>query len=197
MYVDIKKNTIEECLEYWSKPKDHNVPENYNIRQGVTIKRSQFLVKLFKDYKVLKNDKIIELGCNCGRNLYYLDKEGYNNLTGIDINDNAIKKSKIFFPDLKINLIKNSIEDCVLKAHDNQFDVLFSMAVIQHVSLDSNWIFKHLCRITKNYIILIELDLYRNYKKLIEESSQFKLIERLSCVEAGLSKYKCNIFKKG
>ncbi len=38
------------------------------------------------------DDRILEMGCNCGINLYYMDQVGYTRLMGLEINPNAIKK---------------------------------------------------------------------------------------------------------
>lgn len=191
---DIKKNTLEECLSHWENPKDHNQPENYN-RQG-TSQRSKYLYGLLKKYKINTNSKILEIGCNCGRNMNYIYSKGYNKLTGIEINANAINLQKELFPNLKANLINSSIEDCILNLKDNSFDIVFTMAVIQHIHLDSNWIFGHIARINKKWLIIIELDLYRNYKKIFGKLG-YKQSEIRSCkLIKGLEKYKARIFKK-
>lgn len=193
---DIKKNTLEECQIYWKNEaeKGHNKSENYNREH--TQQRSRYLLGLLKKYSINEKSSVIELGCNCCRNLNHLFENGYKNITGIEINSIAINQTrKKFFPELEANLINSSIEDVILKIK-NQFDVVFSMAVLQHVSLDSNWIFEHIARITKEYIIFIELDLYRDYEKLISPFG-FSLIERTNCTKIkGLEKYKANIFKR-
>jgi SAM-dependent methyltransferase len=196
MKYDIKNNTLEECQEYWENEaeKGHNKSENYNRIH--TQQRSKYLLGLLKKYSIKENSSILELGCNCCRNLNHLFSNNYKNLTGIDISKKALSTKEKFFPELKANLINSSIEDHILKFHDNEFDLVFSMAVLQHVSLDSNWIFEHIARIAKEYIIFIELDLYRNYENLISKFG-FSLIERRNCTQIkGLEKYKANIFKR-
>jgi len=193
MNYDIRKNTLEECLEHWSNPQDHNLAENYNGPQ--CKQRSKYLVSIFKKYKIPKNN-ILEIGCNCCRNLNKLHDHKYKNLTGIEISKKAIEKQKEFFPKLKVTLINNTIEDCILKFKDNQFETTFTMAVLQHIHIDSNWIFEHIARITNKNIILIE-EPVRNYKKIFE-SYGFTLIDKRNCNKIeGLVKYKCFIFKKG
>ena len=194
MDYDIKKNTLEECLNHWANPKDHNQPENYN--KTYTSQRSKYLYGLLKKYKIPTTSKILEIGCNCCRNLNYIYSKGYNKLTGIEINKNAIELQKELFPKLKVNIINNSIEDYILYLNDNKFDVVFTMAVIQHIHLDSNWIFEHISRINKKWLIIIELDLYRNYKEIFENIG-YEQIEVRSCrLIKGLEKYKARIFKK-
>jgi len=194
MDYDIKKNTLEECLNHWANPQDHNQPENYN--KSYTSQRSKYLYGLLKKYKIPTTSRILEIGCNCCRNLNYIYSKGYNKLTGIEINKNAIDLQKELFHKLKANIINSSIEDYILKIQDNKFDVIFTMAVIQHIHLDSNWIFEHIARINKKWLIIIELDLYRNYEKIFTNLG-YEQIEVRSCrLIKGLEKYKARIFKK-
>jgi SAM-dependent methyltransferase len=194
MEYDIKKNTLEECLNHWANPKDHNQPENYN--KSYTSQRSKYLYGLLKKYKIPVTSKILEIGCNCCRNLNYIYSKGYTKLTGIEINKNAVELKKKLFPKLKANIINSSIEDYILYLNDNKFDVIFTMAVIQHIHLDSNWIFEHIARINKKWLIIIELDLYRNYESIFTNLG-YEQIEVRSCkLIQGLEKYKARIFKK-
>lgn len=193
MNYDIKNNTLEECLNHWRNPKDHNSSENYN--KSHTQQRSIYLTNIFKKY-IHNKSKILEIGCNCCRNLSYLYNANYHNLYGIEINENALSLSRKFFNNLdNVVLINSAIEDFILNFKDNEFDVVFTMAVLQHIHVDSNWIFEHIARISKQYIILIELET-RDYKKIFEKFN-FKQIERRSChLIKGLKKYKTIILKR-
>ena len=62
---------------------------------------AKFLLNKVKKYSLSKNSKILDLGCNVGRHLNFLKKNGYRNLYGVDIGKLAIKNSKKFFPNLK------------------------------------------------------------------------------------------------
>jgi SAM-dependent methyltransferase len=193
MNYDINENTIEECLNHWKNPTDHNIADNYNKKNAQ--QRSRYLTGMFDKYSINKKSNILEIGCNCGRNLNYLFNAGYKNLNGIEINADAFEKMKEFFPDLKVNCINGSIEDNILFYKDNEFDIIFTMAVIQHIHTDSNWIFEHISRICKTYLILIEFDT-RDYEKIFSELG-FTLIEKRNCSKIkGIEKYKFRIFKK-
>lgn len=57
----------------------------------------RFFVKKFLN-EINLTDRIIDLGCGKGRNLYYLKKIGFKNLTAIDINEfKEINKNYINF----------------------------------------------------------------------------------------------------
>ncbi|MCB2295821.1 class I SAM-dependent methyltransferase [Clostridium algoriphilum] len=56
-------------------------------------------------YDINLNNKIIDLGCGKGRNIYYLDKLGFENITAVDINKfNEIDINKFNF--VQADLIK-------------------------------------------------------------------------------------------
>jgi len=45
-----------------------------------------------------QNGKILEIGCNVGRNLNHLYENGFKQLTGIEISENAINALKRMYP---------------------------------------------------------------------------------------------------
>lgn len=56
-----------------------------------------------------KDSKIIDVGCNMGILLNRLDKQGYTNLSGIDINTSSVKKGKITYPNISDKI---EVQDC-------------------------------------------------------------------------------------
>lgn len=188
---DIKKNTIDECLDYWDDPKDHNIPENYRDKD----QRSRYLVSMLRRYNIPEKSKILEIGCNCCRNLDFLYRDNYKKLTGLEISRRALEAQKDFFPGLKAELIHSSIEDHILKFKTNEFNFTFSMAVLQHIHRDSDWIFSHIARITKGWVMFIESD-DRNYNKIMEANG-FTLLDKRNCnMIKGLQVYKMRIYQK-
>ena len=83
-YVGIKKRkvdtkSLDEILNYWRQPQDgHNLPTNYLNNPKAHI-RSQSLLKVLEKY-ASRDARILEPGCNVGRNLNYLFKCGFTNL---------------------------------------------------------------------------------------------------------------------
>ena len=56
----------------------------------ITRGRTRFLLKI-ADRFISKNDSILEIGCNVGRNLNALYLNGFRDLSGIEINERAIR----------------------------------------------------------------------------------------------------------
>ena len=70
--IDDDSKPIEEVHKYWENPQDGtNQPKNYVI--GVS--KSEYLFDKIKQFN--KEFKILEIGCNVGRNLDYLYQQGY------------------------------------------------------------------------------------------------------------------------
>lgn len=146
----------------------------------------------------------MEVGCNVGRNLKYLYDHGYVNLSGIEISEEAIKELKKSYPELAQNaeLLHGSVEDVIRTKHDNEYDMIFTMAVLEHIHSDSDWILEEMVRVTSQYIMTIEAEdvsIYRffkrNYRKVFEGLGM-KQIYETTCEDAGLSEYVLRVFKK-
>ncbi len=65
----IERKSLEQVHEYWRAPPDaNNAAHRY---AEVSPARSEALVQVVERY-VPKQGKILEVGCNAGRNLHYL-----------------------------------------------------------------------------------------------------------------------------
>ncbi|KJJ86086.1 Pseudaminic acid biosynthesis-associated methyltransferase [Candidatus Omnitrophus magneticus] len=76
-----------------------------------------------------KNIKIIEVGSNVGNQLLLLQKLGFKNLYGIEINEYAVENAKT--RSHGINIIQGSAFDMPFK--DGYFDVVFTAGVLIHI----------------------------------------------------------------
>ncbi|MCD4761751.1 methyltransferase domain-containing protein [bacterium] len=97
----------------------------------------------------LKIKDILEVGCNIGNQLGLLQKQGYKNLYGIEINEYAVAKAKQHTKN--INIIKGSAFD--LPFRGNYFDLVFTAGVLIHVSPKNiKQAIKEIYRVSKKYI---------------------------------------------
>jgi len=173
--------TRDEILNFWKNPNDINLPETYILGQ-----RSLLLSELFKQTDIKLDYSILELGCNVGRNLNYLFSKGYKNLSGIEINLNAKPIMERIFPHIYeyATIYWNSIEDTIMQ----QVDVIFTMAVLEHIHPDSEWIFEEIKNRLDKYLITIEDEnvvsdrhFVRNYKDVFENLGLTQIYEQ-NCV---------------
>lgn len=167
----------DELHGYWRNPDKMNDPATY-LESG---KRSEYLVSLVKQH-ASADASIIELGCNVGRNLHYLWEAGYRNLSGVEINEQAIKLMRERFPDMQPTIYQGALEDRVKDL--GRYDLVFTMAVLEHIHRDSEWVFKEMARITQKCLITIEDEknvserhFPRNYRQIFESLGMRQVYE--------------------
>ena len=128
-----------------------------------------------------KNSKILDLGCNVGRHLNNLHQRGMTNLHGVDAMSPALDMMADTFPETyaAVNLEHNLFQGFLSKEESNSFDIVYSHgATIQlvHPSFD---VVQHLCRITREYVVLIHQetlqDQYPRFWHLEFEKNGFHL----------------------
>lgn len=95
--------------------------------------RRDIIFKLLLQLKVNYYSKIMDLGCAGGHLIYFLEKKGFRNISGIDISKEAIKKCR------ENSLRKTFVRNCVdTKFKDEEFDVLIASDILEHIKADSN-----------------------------------------------------------
>jgi pseudaminic acid biosynthesis-associated methylase len=123
------------------------------------------ITKLEINNKVLKDlsrdIKILEVGCNYGAQLRGLQRMGFKNLYGVELQDYAVEESKKAFAGL--NIISASGFDLPFK--DKFFDLVCTNGVLIHISPDSHYSFmKEIYRCSCKYIMGWEY-----YSDVVEE----------------------------
>lgn len=154
-------------IDYWLNPTPENLPHEYLKDAG----RSKMLVDVIKHKIGLEHDRtILEVGCNVGRNLRYLDKAGYTQLAGVDVNPKALELAKV-----ECCYMLGAIEE-VLPRIKQPYGLVFTMAVLQHIPPENDSVFEHVARLGKYNLLVIEDEIShhgtrhfpRNYKDVFE-----------------------------
>ncbi|MEF8780662.1 MAG: class I SAM-dependent methyltransferase [Haloferacaceae archaeon] len=101
---------------------------------------------------------VLELGCSSGRHLAALHEHGFDDLAGIDLNEEAFAVMRETYPDLAAaaSLYHGSIEEIVGTFDDGAFDAVYSVETLQHVHPDSTWVFEEIARIADHLLVTIE-----------------------------------------
>lgn len=110
-------------LKYLEKNKDKIFAElraktNYFVRSGI-------LLEYIKN-NIGKHEKIIEIGCGDGKLAKLLRKNGYENLTLLDIDDYLLDDLKRFLLNIDVSREKIPFEN-------ENIDVILAMAVVEHL----------------------------------------------------------------
>jgi pseudaminic acid biosynthesis-associated methylase len=113
-YTDRNSLTGEQVDNLWKK--------NYGVSR--TEINQRFLQDIPKDARIL------EVGCNLANQLLLLQKLGYTNLHGIEVQAYALEQAKA--RSCGLNLIQASAFDIPYK--DGYFDLVFTSGVLIHIS---------------------------------------------------------------
>ncbi len=212
-YADMsekEKLSKEQVLEFWKNPINDNTNKNENNDPEHYLsgeKRSRYLVELIKRH-LHKEAKILEIGCNVGRNLHYLYETGYNNLNGIEINDNAVQVMHKNYPELygSVGIYNCPVESIITSFSDEAYDLVFTMAVLEHIHYESDFIFSEIARVAKRCIITIEDEkttwsnrhFPRNYKEVFEKIGNWVQIYDMNCGGINIldDRFWVRVFKK-
>ncbi|SFR70149.1 class I SAM-dependent methyltransferase [Halogeometricum limi] len=118
---------------------------------------SETLATVFEHY-VDEDAAVLEVGCSSGRHLAHLRSHGFENLTGIDLNEASFDVMREYFPELAETgtFYTGAIEDVVADFDDDAFDVVYSVETLQHVHPDDAWVFEELTRISSDLLITAE-----------------------------------------
>lgn len=185
--------SVGEVHDYWRSPDDgDNRPEEYLEGEG----RCELLLELL-GMRVGRDGAILELGCNVGRNLNALARVGYENLTGIEISGRALDVGRAHFASLKgVELINGTLEEELVKLKKRGYDLVYSMAVLEHVHSESEAVFAQIARISGRYVVTIEDERYeswrhfpRNYRKVFEGLGMEQIEEKNCLGIDGLNSY--------
>ena len=100
------------------------VNESYAQQTGITVE--DIFQRFFND--IDRKSKILEVGCNVGLNLEMLQKMGFNNLHGIELNKKALQIAQE--RNQKVIFVNSSIEDYQSK---EKYDLVYTAGVLIHI----------------------------------------------------------------
>ena len=148
--------------------------------------RSRFLVELVKKH-ANPEAVIFEIGCSVGMNLNALWNAGFKNLAGLEINEKAVERFKVLYPEVVnsgVKIIVSSIEQSIKLLPDKEYDVVVAVRTLAHVHKSSDWVMNEIARITKDILITIEVEtpqdwkhFPRNYKDVFEACGMIQIEE--------------------
>ena len=157
--------------EYWAK-RHLKKDSDWNYEHGV-LKDDEWVAGYWESrhhqhrplliqklYKYNPFNGLLEIGCNCGPNLYLLAKAMPEvKMQGIDINPRAIQKGRELLAAADINNVNLTIgrADELAQFADKSFDVVFTDAVLIYIGPDKiEKVIKEMLRLSRLAPILLE-----------------------------------------
>lgn len=138
--------------DFWRAPApEGNVPADYI--DPALLPRSRALYDLISDLS--REARILEVGCNAGRNLAFLYDHGFRNVEGVEISPHAVSLLRSRYPQLSECPIHLGAAESVLpRIPADSFDLIFTMAVLEHIHPDSSDLFLHIARIAPRVLAI-------------------------------------------
>lgn len=97
------------------------------------ISRRDMILRLIRKMNLNKNAKILEIGCSGGPLIKLLNKEGFLNITGIDVSESGINLCK------KRGIDNVKVMDGTKTFFDdNEFDLVIASDVLEHIKEDND-----------------------------------------------------------
>lgn len=119
--------------------------------------RSESVRRVLEKY-LGRDARVLELGCGCGRHLAHLRDAGFENLAGVELNEDAFEVMAETYPGLAAEgtFYADAIERVVGEFADGQFDAVYSVETLQHLHPDAEWVFAELGRVTDDLLVTVE-----------------------------------------
>jgi SAM-dependent methyltransferase len=152
----------ESIQDYWrSPPSKNNQPDAYVDYAS----ESASVYQLVQDLGVASGP-VLEIGPNVGRSLQTFFERGWTDVSGIEINPEAVAKMGALFPEMaaRANILNMPVEEGIVTLPERHFELVFSKAVLLHIHPDSDWVFERMARVTKGTLIVIENEDQKSYK---------------------------------
>jgi len=99
---------------------------------------------------------ILDMGCNVGRHLNYLHRQGYRNLHGVDWSSAALRDMAGRYPQAHAatKLTCSSFED-FLSGNPRPVDLVYTRGATFELVHPSFPLIRYVCRIAKRYVVMV------------------------------------------
>ena len=175
----------ELSREYWRDPGKYGKTERevvfgrprYYADQDLLV-ISHSLATMLERVAAEKEWSILEVGCNCGRNINHLADKGYKNVTGVEINPESAEYAWDVFPNIASNITVSDAQSFLAMCWPNRFDIVYTQSVLMHVPTEDEYLFGQMSRVASRFLLICEVEkkygsllrhkYARNYQEVFE-----------------------------
>jgi SAM-dependent methyltransferase len=151
-----------------------------DLRSGIDI----LLLEKVLEHTINKDAPVLDLGCNSGRHLEYLHKNGLRNLSGVDVMKSALMYFQERCPDAyeDSTIHHDFFQHFLRNEMDKKYETVYSVGAtieLVHPSFD---IIGEICRVANSYVVILVQENYHSYPRFYVtefERNQFKLVYSL------------------
>jgi SAM-dependent methyltransferase len=143
---------VEQLYEFWRQES----PDGNYFTPFANSNRSETILRMMAGL-LDPSHSILEIGCNVGRNLDHLWGRGFRNLAGLEISEAAVRRLRDSYPNLsEIPVMLGPAELLLPGLPAGSFDLVFTMAVLEHVHPSQSAVFREIARVSRRYVLAIE-----------------------------------------
>lgn len=174
----------EKAREYWRNPRLYATPEELGICEPKFFAQeslgalSDWLIEALRSARLSRSHKILEIGCNCGRNLDRLFKAGYTNVFGVEISPEAVDYAWVVHQRIANKIVCTDAQSYLAEQGPNSFHVIFTQSILMHVPPEEDYLFGQMARVARHLILVNEVERMtqilerhkypRNYREVFE-----------------------------
>jgi len=174
----------ETSREYWRHPRRYATSDEMHISEPKYYAQeglgalSEWLIEVLRDARLSRSHRILEVGCNCGRNLDHLFKAGFTNVFGVELNPEAADHAWTAYPRIADKIVCSDAQSYLAEQASNSFNVVFTQGVLMHIQPDEDYLFGQMARVARHLILVNEVEIAagilerhkfaRNYKEVFE-----------------------------
>ena len=116
-----------------------------------------------------RNAALLDMGCNVGRHLDYLYRQGYRNLRGVDWSSAAIRDMAARYPEMHggSRLVNASFEE-FLRNEPEPVDLVYTRGATFELVHPSFPLVRHVCAIAKRHVVLVISEAAHAYPRFWE-----------------------------
>ncbi len=166
---DVRRQWAERSGEYSPEYYAHYGPDETSEE-----------IRRILDRSIDRSAPVLELGCSSGRHLSHLHESGFDNLAGIEVNDDAFKVMEDSYPDLADagEFYHDAIENVVDQFDTDRFRAVYSVETLQHLHPDVEWVYGEIARITDELLVTVENEGDRSDEDVNYVNDEFPLYYR-------------------
>ena len=175
----------ETSREFWRNPDTYarnekevgfGEPSFYAEAQFNYI--SEQIVRMLELVEADKAWKVLEVGCNCGRNMDHMLRAGYEDIEGVEINPKAVEYAREHFPEVASGMTVSDAQSFLATKPPGSYDLIYTQSVLMHVPPEDDYLFEQMARVAGKMLFISEVEVQagnllrhkfnRNYREVFE-----------------------------
>ena len=139
---------------------------------------SEQIVRMLEASGADKEWRVLEVGCNCGRNIGHMLRAGYKNIEGVEINPQAVEYARTYCPEAANRMTVADAQSFLAMKPTDYYDLIYTQSILMHIPPEDDYLFGQMTRVASKMLFVSEVEVQggnllrhkynRNYKDVFE-----------------------------